>query len=562
MDYSQVFGQTSKTAPSGAETISHRLLYQGGFIRRNSAGHYYFLPLGWQVHQKIEAVIREEMNRVGGQEMLTPILHPIELWQETNRDQAVNFELMTVENRQGSEFALGGTAEEMFVDLVRNMNLSYRDLPLNLYQFSTKFRDELRPRGGLLRVREFIMKDAYSFDTNEEEFRQHYQKMKETYQRIFDRLGLETLVVEADSGYIGGEYCHEFICPAEAGEDTVLVCSNCDYQANQAMAEFKRESKNPDEELKPFKMIDQPEWVTTMADNVKHYGEPKWRYLKNVVYKDENDRIIIASLRGDQAVSEVKLKNLLKVARLEPADEADLEAIDTQAGWVHSWGHDEALYVGDIGLKMVKNFIGGQKEKNRDSINVNYGREFEHEVLGDITQAPEGAACPRCSCGRLQEKRGIEVGHIFQLGYHYTKKMNGANFTDAKGRTQPFYMGCYGIGLGRAMATVVEASHDQNGIIWPSSITPCQFHLISLDRDQQTKAIEQRLEQAGFSVLVDKRSISAGEKFADADLIGIPIRLVVSRRTKDKTEWKRRSEKKTSLLNEADLLKRANSFYR
>lgn len=561
MDYSQVFGQTSKTAPSGAETISHRLLYRGGFVRRSSAGHYYFLPLGWRVHQKIEAVVREEMNRIGGQEMLTPILHPIELWQETNRDQAVNFELMTVENRQDSEFALGGTAEEMFVDLVRNMNLSYRDLPLNLYQFSTKFRDELRPRGGLLRVREFIMKDAYSFDANEEEFRKHYQTMKGTYQRIFDRMGLETLVVEADSGYIGGEYCHEFICPAEAGEDTVLACSDCDYQANQAMAEFRREPKNPNEELKPFKMIDQPEWVTTMADNVKHYGEPEWRYLKNVVYKDENGRIIIASIRGDQVVSEVKLKNLLKVSRLEPADEADLAAIDTQAGWVHSWGHDEALYVGDIGLKMVKNFIGGQKEKDRDSKNVNYGREFEYEILGDIAQASEGAACSHCSSGRLQEKRGIEVGHIFQLGYHYTKKMSGANFTDAEGQTRPFYMGCYGIGLGRAMATVVETSHDRNGIIWPPSITPYQFHLISLDRAQQTRAIGQKLEQAGFSVLVDKRPISAGEKFADADLIGIPIRLVVSRRTKDKTEWKRRSEQKTSLLNEVDLLERANNFY-
>ncbi|MDD3532203.1 MAG: proline--tRNA ligase [Candidatus Shapirobacteria bacterium] len=563
MYYSKLFGKTTKTAPRGAKLASHKLLYRGGFIRQSAAGYYYFLPLGWRVHQKIEELIRQEMNQAGAQEMLSPTLHPIELWQETNRTSSAAFELMTVKSRTGAKFALGGTAEEMFVDLVRRLNLSYRDLPFNVYQFSTKFRDELRSRGGLLRVREFIMKDAYSFDQSHEEFEKEYQKMKQVYQTIFAKLDLTTLVAEADSGYIGGDYCHEFIYPTPVGEDEVFVCGGCGYQANKEKAEFVRENKNPNEEIKPFEIIDQPEWVETMNDNIKHYGQPLWRYLKNVVYKDDQGRLIIASLRGDQEVNETKLKRVLGVDSLIPAEDKDLESLGTRHGWVHSWDHEEVVYVGDLGLKSVKNFIGGYKEKTTDSANVNYGRDFKYQILADIVSAHEGATCPRCRKGQLKRQIGIEVGHIFQLGHHYTKLMSGANFVDENGKDKPFYMGCYGIGLGRTMATVVEAHHDEEGIIWPRAIAPFQAHLVALGKNQ-TKAekIYQKLTAEGLEVLYDDRDkVLAGAKFADADLIGIPIRLVISDKTEDKIEWKERDRKKTELLQYDEVVERLAKIF-
>lgn len=495
--------------------------------------------------------------------MLSPTLHPIELWQETNRTSSVSFELMTVKSRTGAKFALGGTAEEMFVDLVRRLNLSYRDLPFNIYQFSTKFRDELRSRGGLLRVREFIMKDAYSFDRNKKEFEKEYHQMKQTYQTIFNKLGLATLIAEADSGYIGGDYCHEFIYPTPVGEDEVFVCDNCDYRANKEKAEFVREDKNPDEPVKPFKIIDQPEWVETMADNVKHYGQPLWRYLKNVVYKDDQGRLIIASLRGDQEVNEAKLKRVLGVGALTPAEDKDLESLGTRHGWVHSWDHQGVIYVGDLGLRSVKNFIGGYKEKTTDSANVNYGRDFEYQILADIVNAHEGAVCPICRKGKLKKQTGIEVGHIFQLGYHYTKLMKGANFIDEDGKEKPFYMGCYGIGLGRTLATVVEAHHDDKGIVWPEKIAPFQVHLLVLGKDREkAENVYRKLVNDGFEVLYDDREkVLAGEKFADADLIGIPVRLVISDKTKDKIEWKRRNKKKIELLQYNEVMEKLKKIF-
>lgn len=564
MYYSRLFGKTTKTIPRGAKLNSHKLLYRGGFIRQSAAGYYYFLPLGWMVHQKIEKLIRDEMNQIGAQEMLSPTLHPIELWQETNRTSAVAFELMTIKSRTGAEFALGGTAEEMFVNLVRNLNLSYRDLPFNLYQFSTKFRDELRSRGGLLRVREFIMKDAYSFDRDEAEFKKEYEKMKETYRKIFIRLGLDTtLMVEADSGYIGGDYCHEFVYPSGVGEDEVFICSNCDYQANGDRAEFLREEKNPNEEIKPLEIVSQPEWVETMADNVKHYGQPRWRYLKNVVYKDDQNRIIIACLRGDQEVNELKLKKALGVVGLTAAVDDDLMALGSRSGWVHSWGHKGAIYIGDLGLRSVRNFIGGQKEINTDSINVNYGRDFEYEQLADITNAYDGAPCSRCSGGKLKKQTGIEVGHIFQLGYHYTKLMKGADFVDEDGQRRPFYMGCYGIGLGRTLATIVEACHDQNGIVWPKEIAPFQVHLIVLGENSiEANKIYHQLIKNGFEVLYDDREkVLAGEKFAEADLIGIPIRLVISSKTNNKIEWKERGKKEIELIQYSEVTERLTRIF-
>lgn len=549
MRYSNLFGKTTYGEAQDSKFASHSWLVKGGFIRESSAGRYFFLPLGWRVHEKIRAVIKQEMDRAGAQEMITPILHPLSLWQETNRDDSVGFELMTIEDRRGAAFALGGTAEEMMVDVVRGFTISYRDLPFNIYQFSTKFRDEMRARGGLLRVREFVMKDAYSFNRGTEDFKIEYEKMAQAYHRIFERLGLRAVRVEADNGYIGGEYCHEFVVESGVGESRYFVSEDGSYVAHEDVAKFKRELINPDEKVRDFQIIEQPEWVKTMEDNEKHYGLPVAHYLKNVVYRHiKTNEIIIATIRGDLEVSKTKLEQAIDaVGLLVDATDEDLARIGTQSGWVHSWGH-AARYIGDISLTTVKNFIGGQKEISTDSINVNYGRDFECELLADIAVA-QGGFLTEDGTQKLIEKRGIEVGNIFQLGYHYSSKMRSATYVDEDGKEKPFYMGCYGIGLGRTMATIVEQYHDERGICWPDAVAPFEVHLVSL-RGGEAKAAQlyETLREKEIEVLWDERDMSPGVKFSDADLIGIPVRLVVSQKTGDKVEFKRRMEKSAELL--------------
>lgn len=557
MRYSQLFGKTVFGDQGGSKFTSHQLLVKGGYIRESTAGRYYFLPLGWRIHEKIRAIIKQEMDRAGAQEMITPVLHPIELWQETNRTDTVGFELLTVTDRRGATFALGGTAEEMMVDLVRQFQISHRDLPFNIYQFSSKFRDELRARGGLLRVREFVMKDAYSFHSDEEDFRREYQVMAETYTRIFERMGLETIMVEADNGYIGGEYCHEFVVESDIGESRFLVSEDGSYAAHEDVARFWREPHNMDDEMLPFQIIDQPEWVKTMEDNEQHYGLPRARYLKNVVYRHVvTGEIIIATLRGDLDVNKTKLEHAIDaVGQLEEATDDDLARIGTQRGWVHSWGHAGARYIGDLSLTTVRNFIGGQKERTTDSINVNYGRDFTSDLLADIAMAGDAHYTEDGKC-QLLERRGIEVGNIFQLGYHYSHKMADAVFVDKDGKKKPYYMGCYGIGLGRSLAAIVEKHHDEHGIIWPESVAPFQIHLISLrGSEAQAGAIYERLNAIGCEVLWDDRdNISPGVKFADADLIGAPIRLVISKRNGDKIEFKRRDSDARQLLSLEEII--------
>lgn len=562
MQYSKLFGKTRYGKQAGSDMISHQLLLKAGFIEESSAGRYYFLPLGWRVHEKIKAIIKKIMDEAGAQEMITPVLHPLELWEETNRNNTAGFELMKITDRRGADFALGGTAEEMFVDLVRKMNLSYKQLPFNIYQFSSKFRDELRARGGLLRVREFVMKDAYSFHCDELDFKKEYQKMMDAYSQIFEQLGLKTHVVEADNGYIGGEYCHEFQVEHPQGEGRFFVSEDGKYVAHEDVAQFDRGQMNPDEEIKDFAIIDQPEWVQTMEDNAKHYQQPQWRFLKNVVYKNRlSGEIYIATIRGDLEVNKTKLEHALNlVGMLEDASPEDLAKLGTKTGYVHSWGHKSAHYVGDLSLKSVKNFIGGQKEASTDSTNVNYGRDFECQLLADIAMAETGFLSP--SGSPLIEKHGIEVGNIFQLGWHYSSKMKGAEFIDEKGNKQPYYMGCYGIGLGRTLATIVEQYHDDKGILWPKNIAPFQIHLISLPGgEDQANELYQTLQTAGFEVLWDDRTESAGVKFSDADLIGIPIRLLASAKTKQQIEWKARNEAKAQLVEQQELLAKLKQFY-
>lgn len=556
MKLSHFFLKTSKTVSDDDTSVSAKLLKQGGFIQESVAGRYYFLPVGQRVQQKIMTIVKEEMDAAGAQEMLAPILHPLELWKETNRTNTTGFELMKVQDRRGSEFALGGTAEEMFVDLVRKFTMSYRDLPFHLYQFSPKFRDELRARGGLLRVREFIMKDGYSFHADEEDFRREYESMKSTYSRIFDRLGLKTTIVEADNGYIGGEYCHEFIVESDAGESRYFTTADGSLAAHEDVAKFKRDPANAGADMLPLEVVDQPAWVQTMEDNVKHYGKDKNHYLKNVVYRNTvSGQIVIAALTGDLQVNHTKLEQALNaVGQLEPATEEDLAKLGTKTGYVHSWGHAGAYYVGDVVLETARNLIGGQKEETKDTINVNYGRDFTCDLIADIALAYEGATAENGQ--QFIEKKGIEVGNVFQLGLHYSSRMEGATYTDAEGKEKPFYMGCYGIGIGRSMAAVVEKYHDDKGILWPEAVSPFRAHLVALDGAyDEAEKLYRDMIAAGIETLYDDRDKTAGEKFADADLVGIPLRIVVSKKTlaQGSVEIKRRGESDARLVLLADV---------
>jgi prolyl-tRNA synthetase len=568
MRCSRLFGKTRKEAVADAKFISHIYLTRGGFVAESVAGRYFFLPLGWRVHEKIKAIVKEEMDRAGAQEMLSPTLHPIELWQETNRTNTTGFELMQVTDRRGATFALGGTAEEMFVDVVRKFKLSYKDLPFTLYQFSTKFRDELRARGGLLRVREFTMKDAYSFDRDEAAFQNEYARMAQAYTRIFDRCGLKTYQVEADNGYIGGEYCHEFVVEHAEGESSFFLSEDNHYCAHEDVARFSLPLINPDEPLQPLQMVEQPAWVRSIEDQVQYHQKAAYCFLKSVVYRTSEGDLIIVVIRGDLEVNRAKLEHLLRlVGQTEEAKEEDLLVIGTRPGYVHAWGHTftqprmaktqerhcHVIYVADHSLKTVRNFFGGQKQPNLDSGYVNYGRDFTHEIEGDVAVAQEGFLAPT-GTAPLQKRRGIEVGNIFQLGYHYTTRMQKATFADRDGASKPFYMGCYGIGIGRTLATIVEKHHDERGIVWPATVAPYAIHLVSLqDRHEQAKQLYKQLQQQGHEVLWDDRDLSAGAKFADADLIGCPIRLVISPKTDQKVEFKHRAERTTTLVTVDEL---------
>lgn len=563
MRYSKLFGKTVKEVAADVKLVSHKLLYQGGFIRESVAGRYYFMPLGIRVNDKIVKIVEEEMDKAGAQKMITPVLHPMELWEETNRANSVGFELMSLQDQRGARFALGGTAEEMMVDLVRKFNVSYKDLPFNIYQFSQKFRDELRARGGLLRVREFLMKDAYSFHADEEDFKIEYKSMWDTYSRIFERVGLKTVVIESDNGYIGGEYCHEFVVESEAGESRFLMAEDRSYAAHEEVAVFKREMMNADEELLPMEVKDALRGPT-IADGVKLYDQPAWRQIKSIVYVVDSGEKVMAVIRGDLDVNEIKLKHALKCIDLRPATEEEILELGSVVGFVSPLKL-KIKKIGDTSLKTVHNFYTGADASKKDTLNVNYERDFKVDVLTDIALPP--ADCVTEDGKKMTEGKGIEVGNIFQLGTHYTTRMKGALFTDKDGKEKPYYMGCYGIGIGRTLATVVEEHNDEKGIIWPKRIAPYQVHLVSLGKDekvaQEADKLHDLLEKAGIEVLYDDRDRQAGEKLADADLIGIPVRLVVSGRTMEANavEWKERDKSDAERVALTDIEKKVKLYY-
>jgi prolyl-tRNA synthetase len=536
--------------PAEADTISHQLLLRAGMIYQVAAGVYSYLPLAWRALKKIENIIREEMEKAGGQELMMPVLQPLELWQETGRDLAFGKGLFTLSDRRDRQLALGPTHEEVITQLVRHNVQSYRDLPLLLYQIQTKFRDEPRPRAGLIRVREFTMKDLYSFDVDEEGLNQSYNKMLQAYHNIYSRCGLPALLVEADSGAIGGKDSHEFMAITESGEDEIIYCPNCQYTANTDKAQsikYKTDSEKP----LPLEEVATPGFTTIeqVSDFLK---VPQSHTLKAVFYIADS-KLVFVVIRGDIEVNEVKLKNTLHCIDLRLASEAEVIDAGIVAGSASPIGISGMKIVADDSITSGANFVAGANKPGTHLRNVDYPRDFKADIMADIAQAHAGEGCPNCG-GKLSSTHGIEVGHIFKLGTFLSEKL-GASFVDPIGVSHPIVMGCYGIGLGRLLAAAIELNHDDKGIIWPLAIAPYHIYLcpLYLENPQVATTAENLyadLEAQCLEVLFDDRQESPGVKFNDADLLGIPIRVIISPRTleKNSVEIKRRSVKETELV--------------
>ncbi len=534
MRYSETLLPTLKETPADAEVISHQLMLRAGFIRKLTAGVYSYLPLGLKAIRKVENIVREEMDRAGAQELLLPMVQPAELWQETGRYQKYGPELLRFKDRHERESCLGPTHEEVITDLARREIHSWRDLPINLYQIQTKFRDEIRPRFGLMRGREFIMKDAYSFDVSDEAALLSYQKMFDAYKRIFTRCGLDFRAVQADSGAIGGNYSHEFMVLASTGEDTIVVCNDCDYAANMEKAEVAAPAAANDDAPLDLEKVETPgkRKVVTVCEFL---GIKPQQLVKTMVYrveKGEDVEFVAVCLRGDREVEEVKLKNLLGASELELAeDKAVFDATGVPTGYLGPVGIRIRL-VADQEVAVMRNFYAGGNEKNVHMKNINCGRDFTPEAVADLRQITIEDPCPQCG-GRLSLTEGIEAGHVFKLGTRYSESMN-ATFQDSEGQEKPLVMGCYGIGVTRVVAAAIEQNHDKDGIIFPMPIAPMQVVIVNLGTDDEeiTDAAENlyaELQAEGVEVLLDDREERPGIKFKDADLLGIPWRITVGR---------------------------------
>jgi len=550
MRFSKLFGKTLKEIPSEADTLSHQLLLRTGMIQQVATGVYSYLPLGWRALRKIEQIIREEMDKAGGQELMMPTLQPFELWEKSGRYPSFGKTLFTVTDRREHKLVLGPTHEEIITELVRRYVQSYRDLPLLLYQIQNKFRDEPRPRGGLLRVREFIMKDLYSFHIDEADLDRCYQAMIQAYKNIYSHCGLPAVVVEADSGAIGGKESHEFMLITETGEDEIVYCSDCGYAANLE----KARSIKPKLERKaslPIEEISTPN-IKTIEEVANFVGVPASHTLKAVFYSADAE-IVFVVIRGDIDVNETKLKNLLKCSDLRLATENEVSAAGLVAGSASPIGIKGIRIVADDSINLGSNFIAGANKPDTHFKNVNYPRDFKIDLLADIATARHGDGCPKCN-SKLQSSHGIEVGHVFKLGTFLSEKL-GAFFLDRKGVSQPIIMGTYGIGLGRLLAAAVEQNHDDKGIIWPVTIAPyhvylCPLRLENPDVAETAEKVYQNLTGKKLEVLFDDRDESPGVKFNDADLLGIPLRLTISPRTLEgqSIEIKLRQEKQTELV--------------
>jgi prolyl-tRNA synthetase len=560
MRWSKILIPTLKEDPADAEVISHKLLVRAGFIRQVSRGVYDYFPLALRVIRKIEQIVREEMNRAGAQELLMPITAPAELWQESGRWEMYGKELLRFKDRNERDFCLGPTHEEIVTDLVRRSVRSYRELPFNLYQIQTKFRDEPRPRFGLMRGREFIMKDAYSFHTDVEDCRREYDNMYQTYKRIFSRCGLRFRPVEADTGTIGGSQSHEFQVLAESGEDAIVSCNTCDYAANVEKAEVKaaRPTGRDIAEVSPkLEKVSTP-GKKSVAEVAEYLKLPSENFIKTLVYRTDSGEFVAVLARGDHEVNELKLKTVLGCREIALADEASVAtAIGVAPGFLGPIGL-KLRVLADLSVHGMRAAVTGANEPNAHFINVDQERDFTPTVFADLRLAIAGDPCPRCEHGRLEAHRGIEVGQVFYLGTKYSVAM-GATYLDAEGRERPIEMGCYGIGVSRLVAAAIEQNHDANGIIWPFSVAPFQVLLLPINyKDQSireaTDNLYGELQKHGVEVLLDDRDERPGVKFKDADLVGIPLRVTIGAKGLEKgcLELRLRRDGKTEEVPVAD----------
>ncbi len=551
MRRSRLFGKTLREAPADAEHASHKLLLRAGLVQQLAAGVYSYLPLGYRVLRKIEQVVREEMDRAGGQEVLMPALQPAELWQESGRIETLADTLMTLVDRRERALVLGPTHEEVVVDLFRRNVQSYRELPQLLYQIQTKFRDEPRPRLGLIRGREFGMMDLYSFDADEPGLDESYDGMYEAYRRVYERCGVAAVAVDADSGAIGGKDSQEFVLLTDIGEDSFLLCPRGNYAANLEKADHKKRALPPEAPL-PLEEVATP-GRRTIDELVEFLGVPHERTLKAVFYAADRQPVFVA-IRGDLEVNEVKLKNALKARELRLMEDDEVEAARLVAGSASPVGLGGVTVVADDSVPAAPNLVAGANKPDVHLRNVNYERDWRADIVTDIAAARPGDPCPVCGAP-LEMRRGLEMGHIFKLGTAYSERM-GATFLDAEGHQRPAIMGCYGIGTTRLLHCVVEANHDERGIVWPASVAPFDVHLVGLNLDRgevrnRAEALYEALERAGLAVLFDDRGdATAGVKFNDADLLGLPLRATVSPRSLEQgaVELKRRAGGEAELV--------------
>jgi len=532
MRYSRYFIPTIKETPSDAEVVSHQLMLRAGMIRKLASGIYNYLPLGLRSIRKFENIVREEMNRADAIEMLMPSVQPAELWQESGRWAFYGKELLRFKDRKDAEFCMGPTHEEVITDMVRREIKSYRQMPINFYQIQGKFRDEIRPRFGLMRGREFIMKDAYSFDVDSAAADLSYEKMYNAYMRIFERCGLNFRAVEADTGSIGGSSSHEFMVLADSGEDAIVSCDACRYAANVEKAESPVFTAVCDVTNKPLEKVSTPD-MKTIADVAAFLSVAADSTVKTLVYASDTGELVMALLRGDHELNELKLKNHLGWDEIVMATEEQIfDCTGSPVGFLGPIGlKKEIPVIADNVIQGMTNMVMGANEKDQHFTNANRGRDFEVTRFADIRSVEAGDACPRCTSGKLEMWRGIEVGHVFKLGTKYSKALN-ATYLDPNGKEQTIFMGCYGIGIGRTVAAAIEQNHDENGIIFPIPIAPFHCSVVAVNtKDEAVMAaaeeIYRALEKAGVEVLFDDRDERPGVKFKDNDLIGIPIRIVV-----------------------------------
>ncbi len=530
MRYSEMFLPTVREVPSDAETASHQLMVRAGLIRKLTSGIYSYLPVGFKVVKKLEQIIREEMNRAGAQEVFMPAVQPAELWQESGRWAMYGKELLRFKDRNNREYCIGPTHEEVITDLVRNEIKTYRQLPKNLYQIQTKFRDEIRPRFGVMRCREFSMKDAYSFDADEAGVDESYRKMYKAYNRIFARCGLKFRAVEADTGNIGGSFSHEFMVMADTGEDAVIFCSNCEYAANLEKAEVAKPGKIEIDKAKmlPMEEVHTPD-VRTIEEVSAFLKATPRDIVKTLIFNTEKGPVAVL-IRGDEEVNEAKLRSYLKSDMLELAtDDIVYEVTKAPKGFAGAVGI-KARIVADYSLLNMYNFVMGANKEDYHVKNVNIGRDFKVSEFADVRVIKETDPCPRCG-HKLDFARGIEVGHVFKLGTKYSKMLH-AVYLDKNGREQLMQMGCYGIGVGRTVAAAIEQSHDDKGIVWPMTLAPYQVIITPVNVNdaallRTAEVIYGSLQEQGIEAILDDRDERAGVKFNDADLIGIPVRVTV-----------------------------------